>query len=694
MKKRVLSFLLCMMLVLPLLLTSCGVTEDPTQTTTEEETLYVKPATLNFYIIADKVTPAAKAEMQEAFNTRCRELYKTQVEFVFCTEEEYEAVVTAKMEAALADGGLSAAEKYEAAEVETSRDELNVLIEHYPELYNNQVDILLITSKEMYDRFYEKGYLSDLTDALARENREIAQRVNTNLINGAKVNGKMYAVPNNVLIGKYEYVLINKELAYDTNYLIENSFLTQDSFTGRMVFDYAAALEFAREIADNKAWLMARPEYSGVSNIYPLSTAFAYPTVEYFPLNGERSLFGVVYQYSSTYTNPVEMINVLDHESYRAHFALMLEANTRNYYPSATDVVDENTMYGIVYTTGTYSDVAKWTEDYYVYTVDQPRLVDDAPFEAMFAVSSCTASLSRSMEIIEDLVANTDAELRNILQYGVEGLHYTVDPFTECVERKNSDYIMNANYTGNVITAYPCPEDGRGENFATEFKMQNDTATRNPLYGMSPDLLWGNVKDEMVALKLAEKARAAIKAEITGWASDAPILKPLVSTADKTAKKNELIASIPGGTSISKLRDFWLSIRAGIDPNAVYEEGQEIPEVPKDPTITAALQQMQAQAIDESEAFIAQAAASASAYMEEAYACKTVEEFEALCTKLSGLNGEPNNDVAALFYNDRAKNWSQRATEPFGMLIRLYNSEPCVSSLAGALQNWFNTVVQ
>lgn len=694
MKRRVFSFLLCALMVLPLLLTSCGVTEDPTDSTTEEETLYVKPATLNFYIIADKVTPAAKAEMQEAFNTRCRELYKTQVEFVFCTEEEYESIVTAKMEAALADTGLSAAEKYEAAEVETSRDELNVLIEHYPELYSNQVDILLITSRDMYDRFYEKGYLADLTDALARDNREITQRVNTNLINGAKVDGKMYAVPNNVLIGEYEYVLVNKDLAYDTNYLIETSFQTQDSFTGRTVFDYEAALEFAREIADNKAWLMSRPEYSGVSDIYPLSEAFAYPTVEYFPLNGERSLFGVVYQYSSTYTNPVEMINVLNHESYGAHFALMLEAKLRNYYPAANAEPDENAMYGILYKTGTYSDAAKWRDDYYVYTVDQPRLVDDSPFEAMFAVSSCSVSLSRSMEIIEDLVANTDAELRNILQYGVEGMHFNVDAFTGCVERRNNDYMMNVNYTGNVITALPCPEDGRGEDFANEFKLQNDMATRNPLYGMTPDILWDNVKDNMVTLRLAEKVRAAIKAEINGWANDAPILKPIISTADKAAKRTELINSIPGGTSLANLREYWLTIRAGIDPNKEYEEGEEIPEIPNDPTITTALQQLQAQAIDEAEAIIAQSAAAASAYMEEAYACQSVDEFYALCDELAGLKTAKDNDVAALFYNDRALNWSGRASEPFGMLIRLYNSEPCVSSLAGALQYWFNTVVQ
>ena len=62
--------------------------------------------------------------------------------------------------------------------------------------------------------------------------------------------------------------------------------------------------------------------------------------------------------------------------------------------------------------------------------------------------------------------------------------------------------------------------------------------------------------------------------------------------------------------------------------------------------------------------------------------------------KLCRLKTAKDNDVAALFYNDRALNWSGRASEPFGMLIRLYNSEPCVSSLAGALQYWFNTVVQ
>ena len=68
MKKRVLALLLCLLMVLPMMLTSCDNSDNPDNTTKEEESVYVKPATLNFYIVGEAVSDSAAAAMQEAFS--------------------------------------------------------------------------------------------------------------------------------------------------------------------------------------------------------------------------------------------------------------------------------------------------------------------------------------------------------------------------------------------------------------------------------------------------------------------------------------------------------------------------------------------------------------------------------------------------------------------------------------------------
>lgn len=55
---------------------------------------------------------------------------------------------------------------------------------------------------------------------------------------------------------------------------------------------------------------------------------------------------------------------------------------------------------------------------------------------------------------------NTNSELRNVLQYGVEGVHYELDEYDR-VSRFNNDYMMNLEDTGNVFVAYP--EEGMDE---------------------------------------------------------------------------------------------------------------------------------------------------------------------------------------------------------------------------------------
>ena len=693
MKKRILALLLCILMLLPLVLTSCGEASTPADSTEEEE-VYVKPASLNFYIIGDRVSEEAEELMEAAFNKRAKELYKTQVDFIFCTPSEYESVVLAKLEAAQADEGKSAAEKYQEAEIETSLDELNTVIEHYPEIYDNQVDIVLITNRDMYNAF--RPHLTELTPLIETSFRDIPQRVNSNLIDAATVDGKMFAVPNNVLIGTYEYVLVNKEIAYLLQYVNKpDAFYTTIGSATKKYLDYAALLELAEQIQTARnATVEDAESYElrqlilntlEVDDFYPMNTTFDFPTVAYMPKEGENTIFGVVYDYNSTYTNLVELVNVFSNKIYKDHFSLMLEAKANGFCPTdATLTNTGKTAYGIMYLEGSYTDRFAYQDDYFVFEVDQPRLEDDGAYNAMFAVPSYSADAERAMEIVSALVAeDEDTELRNILQYGVENIHYTVDVETQTLERTHTgrlEYMMNANYTGNIITAYACPEDGRDLNYASHFKTQNDAAIRNPLYGLDSKALWKSALDSMVNLVLVEKMVETLKAEINALPLDGPVLKNVAS------QRAVILQGIPSEPTIATLRDYWEYIRAGYDPTLTYDETtlEEIAAAIRliNADLTKDLLALQTEVKKGAEEFLLNAAEAGQQFMDRALECETAADLEAVCSDITAR--DPKAPYSQYLYADRSAQWGTGGY--IGALIR---SDDYPMSLASALFAWW-----
>ncbi len=692
MKKRVLSFLLCILMLLPLALVSCGPNDDPDDTENPEEDLYVKPASLNFYIIGDSFNETAVAEMQAAFNAVSRDLYKTEITFVFCTEEEYEATVTAKLQAAAAAGGISAADKYEAVEIETELDDLNTVIELYPEIYDNQVDILLINGLDMFERLYDKGYLADLTSYLDGENVAIKSHVNSNLLNGAQVGGKMYAIPNNVTIGYYKYLLVNKRLA-QYHYLYESNFTTV--VDSSKFVDYAKCLEFAEYLAGDEAALAAE---FGVDKIYPLDhsfTSFEFPTVAFFPKRGENSVLGVVYAPTSTYTNNVKLINVFDHVVYRNYYTLMAEAKLNSYCAPETVEAGTDVMYGIRLENGNYAARFDYQDDYYVYEIDMPRLEDDAAFDAMFAVSSYSASVSRSMEIIEDLLCNESATLRNILQYGVEGVHYNLDAEGKVNRLHNVQYRMNHNYTGNVVLALPCLEDQIDLSFAGYFKEQNDAAKRNPLYGMTPELLWSEMRAQLTTYAAYVELVDLVEADIEALKDSSKILV----AADRSLKIDALKEAIPDSLNLKELQKFWYLIKADVDPtlgDADLKKAEDAlePEVRKEAStyVNDKVSEISRRVADRADAHIETVAAAAATLMEKALACNTKEEIDALCAVMATFNTntvpDEYKEIAAIFYNE--------TDDVFYGAMKEKNrkNEILPWTLAGALHNWWYTYAQ
>ena len=80
-------------------------------------------------------------------------------------------------------------------------------------------------------------------------------------------------------------------------------------------------------------------------------------------------------------------------------------------------------------------------------------------YSSAFGILAGTENKDRAMEIIYAI--NTDVELRNYLQYGVEYTNYTVvDDLVVPTTDPDSLYVMNLLYTGDVFNALYCEAEG------------------------------------------------------------------------------------------------------------------------------------------------------------------------------------------------------------------------------------------
>ena len=199
--KRIVSLLLCLLMTC-LVFTGCSEsTLDKFREDINEYNEVVLPSDkeeveLDFYVIyEDGTTETAMESVQLYINSHLSDNYKTTLDIHYLTAAEYEAV-------AYADAA------------KTGED---------------RADIVLLVGKDMFDRFYAANMLADLTSYYSSNtygllNTAIADTLlKSSLINVDSAGNPLslpryYTVPNNHVIGNYEYILIDKEIARRYNF--------------------------------------------------------------------------------------------------------------------------------------------------------------------------------------------------------------------------------------------------------------------------------------------------------------------------------------------------------------------------------------------------------------------------------------------------------------------------------------------
>ncbi len=531
MTKRLISLMLAV-LMLAFVFTSCGNNEDALENTVNDASRYT--STINLWVITESELVETASELlfagydpdkypeeenkqtdeQKAFlaametglekawrqlddvcdqiNVLTKKRFKTQVNIRYYTEASYYA----KLEAAFIglEEAKDAADENgtalfpEIAEDETVKNEQGVPELKYPTALDSQVDIVFVSGSQNYFKYVNNGWLTEIkSEDISNSAPQLTYHLTSALLSAPKANGKIYAIPNNNPLGEYTYLALDSAL-------VEKYYADVDAMENSIYSDEA------------RAFLDDVYNYEGISPIYSANGEVDFEMLHYWYFNeayeqapSTFSLFGGFYTASSTPAETLVYRNVFTLPVYtEALETKVYYENTANYItndasaPSAARVVK-----------GTASDKAALeAQGYTVLTVAAPRIADEDVFDSMFAIGAITRDKSRNLEIIAML--NTEPEIRNLLQYGIEGVNYTLKTVHDAqgnelgvyAEMKaDNAYVMDIAKTGNMFVAYP---NAATSDFANgkygigawdDAKKQNLDATLYPTLGLnfSPD---------------------------------------------------------------------------------------------------------------------------------------------------------------------------------------------------------------
>ena len=530
MSKRLISLALCVLMLLSVFLTSCKKEGTAVSASDTAKTLTMLLITDKQVYYTDAEYAALSAEekaevdavreqyaaVEEAINKTTKSKYKTQLKMYYYTEEQYYDILQEKLEnLEIYTKNANTAKKYytnfkrtekyagntdevlvyekfcqahpdmaayitppaSANEEETEKtDEIK-----YPEVREDQVDILFIGSYEQYTDYIDRAWLTKL-DSLLNSNvaKKLGSYVYPAFMAAAKTEKGYFAVPNNTLVGEYTVLLVNKEMCdkySDVNQL--NSL--------------ADALPLVKDVAKYETGIdpVWCDSYLGYTNTHFWSMNYA--KVDYVDEAGssrsvyeyevDSSAFSVV---GSVYNKDYETLtadksyfafnNLLNDVTFREQMVALKTIELEGYVGEAGSTNE----FAVGVFKGTGRELEAYEENYYVVTLENPVATEEDLFGSMFALSAFTSSDNRNaaMEIIT--LINTDKDFRNLLQYGIKGTNYEVND-EGCAERlPDSLYMMDVYKTGNMFVAYPDADRGMDQKTWEYAKSQDLDVKSNP----------------------------------------------------------------------------------------------------------------------------------------------------------------------------------------------------------------------
>ena len=505
MKFKFLCLALAVMMMLAVL-TGCagnntGVEDIANEAKRETQTLVV-------YLISEtEVSEQVTSDIEDAINRITKSAYKTQLDLHFFTEDKYYEAVEdkfedkenelkkiekeqnekKKIEKALRESCKKAGVSYIApttpkqetiiTEEQTLVNEEYGTIEYvYPEPTSSQLDIFYVGGYDKYMEYMYNEWLADLKEELTTTSKQLNEHINGVYMSNIDTEGGIYGIPTNSVVGEYTWMLLDKSLMDDYLFTADSI----NSITDENLFRFLAEVKANEKDVD-----------PAVGNINP-SNVYYWSVGAEGRLTNENSLLCGSYEidqvigvdsypdmttifHDSNYTSQMRAIKRMEWEGY------LINPDAADYEPGPAAVKFINGGYE-VYAENHYDPENGLNGNYYVKMLARPRAEVDDIFAHMICVNALEDNVARSMEIVTSI--NINSEVRNILQYGVEGENYWIDE-SGVLHRYNDTYMMDINKTGNVFTAHP--EEGLRADYWDYAIQQNTDALIVPLFGLNLD---------------------------------------------------------------------------------------------------------------------------------------------------------------------------------------------------------------
>ena len=423
----------------------------PTNESTTKESVEAVQNELNKYMESKYDTHVVLRFLhEEEYNDRIAEIYKGIHEEIAAQEAAEEAILEAKRLAR--QRGETYVESTTEAPETTSPfyidEETGKIMTIYPEAGENQLDIFLVTDFPTFAEHILNEELAGLDDYLNNACKAIKSYVYPTFLTAAKNQGKTYGIPNTNIIGEYEYLFLNREMVDKYSYYPDdlNNIASLQDYLETLLRYEPEVIPFAGDITA-PIETIAEDCYIGI-------------------FNSALATSGVKSTYKPTENAPKNLLIVNDYLNWLDKYHTLVEENAIQTEADATSAkIGAKIVKGDCTLSPTYAEVygnykvdeksglSYYTDEngveYYVVVYKAPLADNASIFKSVFCVNAFSSNVEESMELLLEI--NTNPEIRNLLQFGVEGLTYEISETSGLVHILNDTYSMNPAYTGNIL---------------------------------------------------------------------------------------------------------------------------------------------------------------------------------------------------------------------------------------------------
>ena len=523
MNKRIISLLLALVMIAACF-AGCAKKTDEEAIADTNEAASENAITLAMYLLAEKeVSPEQEAKIEKAVNNITNAKFKIKLDLFYYTADKYyealEKSFKARMEAE-EEGLIQKPVEDENKEDVMVKDELGVSHILYPTIDGFQVDIFYVGGYEQFIKYMDFNYdekdpkatammYSKIDDQIKGSAKVLEDSISPNLLSYIKsMNNGTYALPTNTDIGEYTYLLLHKDVLAKTRYNTANGLAQFTSLT------CAATRSVLSQVATSYKQYV--PLYSCLGEDGLAVTGIKYwgvdengvPSTEFSALASSYStsaLYGTTASYMSS------LDSVMGNTSFVNQLTYLKQYKSYGYFGTEKDLKDGKVA--VAYMKGSADIPVKYADNYEAVIIENPTLTTEDVYANMFAVSSYTTSVKRSMDILAYL--NTNVEFRNLILYGIEGENYQLvesdyvdedgDPYM-VVRRLNDDYMMDINKTGNTFKAYVL--EGEDPSLVEFYKIQNNAVKIDLTMGFHYE--WQDYKVSAEALEELRELSARV----------------------------------------------------------------------------------------------------------------------------------------------------------------------------------------